>query len=61
MKEIVLQYFPEQDFKYVDPRVGDVMLTKADLSKFKAHGWKSKVKLKKGLKSVFKTLKEEIS
>ena len=61
MKEIVLQYFPEQDFNYVDPRVGDVMLTKADLSKFKSHGWKSKVKLKKGLKSVFKTLKEEMS
>jgi UDP-glucose 4-epimerase len=61
MKEIVLQYFPEQKFDYVEPRVGDVMLTKADLSKFKSHGWKSKVKLKKGLKSVFKTLKEEMS
>ena len=61
MKEIVLQYFPGQEFKYVEPRAGDVMLTKADLSKFKSHGWKSNVKLKKGLESVFKTLKEEMS
>ncbi len=60
MKEIVLQYFPEQRFDYVEPRAGDVMFTEADLSKFKAHGWESKVSLKEGLNSVYRTLKEEL-
>ena len=61
MKEIVLQYFPEQKFDYTEPRVGDVMLTKADLTKFKSHGWESKIPLREGLNSVFRTLKEEMS
>ena len=61
LKEIVLQYFPEQKFNYVDPRPGDVMYTEADLSKFKAHGWESKVRLQEGLNSVYKKLKEELS
>jgi len=60
LKEIVLQYFPEQKFDYVEPRAGDVMLTKADLSKFGKHGWKSRVDLQTGLHSVYRTLKEEL-
>ena len=47
----MLQYFPGQQFKYVEPRPGDVMFTEADLSKFKKHGWESKVDLKEGLNS----------
>jgi UDP-glucose 4-epimerase len=61
LKEIVLQYFPNQVFNYVDPRIGDVLLTKADLSKFAAHGWKSKIPLEPGLNSIYETLKEELS
>tara|TARA_Y100001937_G_scaffold128850_1_gene209072 strand:+ start:44005 stop:44889 length:885 start_codon:yes stop_codon:yes gene_type:complete len=60
LKEIVLQYFPEQQFKYVESRSGDVMLTKADLSKLEAHGWKSKVDLQTGLHSIYRILKEDI-
>ena len=60
MKEIVLQYFPGQKFDYMEPRPGDVMFTEADLDKFKAHGWKSKVSLEEGLNSVYRTLKEEL-
>ncbi len=60
IKDIVLQYFPEQRFDYINSRKGDVMLTKADLSKLESHGWESKVKLRDGLNSVFKTLKEDI-
>lgn len=61
MKEIVLHHFPEQRFDYVDPRQGDVMLTKADLSKFKSHGWYTKVDLKEGLHAVFERLRKELS
>ena len=61
LKEIVLKHFPDQEFKYVDPRPGDVMFTEADLSKFSAHGWKSQVKLQDGLNSVYNQLKEEMS
>ena len=61
LKEIVLQYFPGQKFDYVEPRAGDVMLTRADLAKFGQHGWKSKVDLQTGLHSVYRTLKEELS
>lgn len=60
IKEIVLQYFPEQQFNYTGSRKGDVMLTKADLSKFESHGWRNKVNLRDGLHSVFKRLKEEM-
>jgi nucleoside-diphosphate-sugar epimerase len=60
LKEIVLQYFPEQGFEYVDPRPGDVMFTEADLDKFKAHGWESRVPLQEGLNSVYRKLKEEL-
>jgi len=60
LKEIVLKYFPNLEFEYVTPRKGDVMLTKADLSKFKAHGWESKVSLQNGLNSVYSTLKKEL-
>lgn len=59
LKEIVLKYFPNQDFDYVAPRPGDVMLTKADLSKFKKHGWNSKIKLKEGLSKVYERLSNE--
>ena len=60
LKNIVLQYFPNQEFDYIEPRPGDVMYTKADIDKFNVHGWKSKVKLSDGLNAIFKTLKEEI-
>ena len=60
MKQVVLKYFPDLEFEYVPPRVGDVMLTKANLSKFKAHGWESKVSLQEGLNSVYDTLKKEL-
>ena len=61
MKDIVLEHFPEQKFDYKESRKGDVMLTKADLTKLQSHGWESKVNLREGLNSVFKRLREEIS
>lgn len=60
LKDIVLKHFPDQEFEYVEPRVGDVMLTKADLSKFNKHGWSSQIDLEFGLNSVYERLKEEV-
>lgn len=60
LKEIVLQYFPEQSFDYVEERKGDVMLTRADLSKFSKHGWESKVGLTAGLNDVYSTLAKQL-
>ena len=61
LKDIVLQYFPNQEFEYVAERVGDVMYTEADLDKFKAHGWESEVPLREGLNNIYKKLKEDLS
>ena len=60
LKEIVLQYFPEQPFEYIEARKGDVMLTRADLSKFKQHGWESRVNLRDGLSDVYSRLATEL-
>ncbi len=59
LKDIVLKYFPSQKFEYVPARAGDVMYTKADLNKFKKHGWSSEVPLREGLCSVYERLKNE--
>jgi len=60
LKEIVLKHFPDQRFDYIEPRAGDVMLTRADLSKFKQHGWGSKTKLTEGLNDVYGRLALDI-
>jgi UDP-glucose 4-epimerase len=60
LKDIVLDYFPDTKFDYVEPRAGDVMFTEADLSKFKKHGWQAKIKLQDGLTDVYRELKKEL-
>ena len=61
LRDIVLEYFPDTQFEYIAPRVGDVMYTEADLSKFSQHGWRSEVGLQTGLHSVYRTLKKEMN
>ena len=61
LKEIVLQYLPEQSFKYVEERKGDVLLTRADLSKFDQHGWRPKKNLIAGLNDIYSKLSREIN
>ena len=61
LKEIVLQYLPEQSFKYVEERKGDVLLTRADLSKFDQHGWKPEKNLIVGLNNIYSKLSMEIN
>ncbi len=60
VKEIVQEYFPEVDFKYVDERPGDVMLTRANTQPLVQRGWGVKVSVKQGISDCFKNLKKEL-
>jgi UDP-glucose 4-epimerase len=60
IKDIVLEYFPETNFVYKEPRAGDVMYTKADMKKLEKVGWRPKVSIQKGIHSCFKNLKKEL-
>jgi UDP-glucose 4-epimerase len=60
MREIVLTHFEDIEFDYIEPRLGDVLETKADISKLKKLGWKTKIDIKKGVDRCFKNLKKEI-
>ena len=53
MKKIVNESLPDLQFRYVEPRPGDVMLTKADIQPFLDLGWKPEVNIEKGIESFF--------
>ena len=57
VKNIVLETLPEIDFDYVEERVGDVLLTKANTEPLKKLGWKACVDINQGLIECFKGLK----
>ena len=54
IKEIVLQHNPEVKFDYVTARDGDVLFTKADISKIKKLGWNPDMSIKEGMNLCFK-------
>ena len=58
---IVLDYFPDVRFDYVEPRKGDVLLTKADMSAMRQIGWEPKVDIFNGISECFRKLKEELN
>jgi len=58
--QIVKKYFPKVEFSYVEPRKGDVMYTKADMSPIEKIGWKPQVEITKGVEECFEKLKIEI-
>lgn len=60
VKDIVLKHFPKTNFKYVDPRPGDVLLTKANSDSLKRLGWQTKINIKNGINQCFEKLKGEI-
>jgi nucleoside-diphosphate-sugar epimerase len=60
IKNIVLDYFPNVKFEYVEERKGDVLYTKADLSPLIELGWSSKIKVTDGISECFAKLKEEL-
>jgi len=59
IKDIVLKYFPEVQFDYIEERKGDVLYTKADMSSFKELGWESRRQISEGINECFKGLKNE--
>ena len=60
IKNIVLDYFPDVNFDYVEERKGDVLLTKANLAPLNKLGWSSKIKVTDGVSECFEKLKEEL-
>jgi len=60
IKNIVLDYFPNVKFDYVEERKGDVLYTKANLSALVELGWSSKIKVTDGISECFAKLKEEL-
>jgi len=61
VKEIVKQHFPDLKFKYIEPRPGDVMLTRAISGRLKNLGWIAQVSIKEGINNCFKGVKNELS
>ena len=60
VKSIVLNYFPDVIFKYVAPRKGDVMHTKANISPLHELGWSPKNSVLQGITECFVLLKREL-
>lgn len=58
--KIVNKHFPHVQFSYVEPRGGDVLYTKADMSPMKDIGWKPKIGILEGVEECFIKLKQEI-
>ena len=61
IKDIANEYFPEVQFDYKDARVGDVLETKANISRFTEETfWKPQHQIEKGIRDCFQKLKIEL-
>jgi len=54
IKEVVKKHNPNAVIKYSNPREGDVLFTKADVSKMRKLGWKASVNIFDGINACFK-------
>lgn len=54
IKDIILKYHKNVEFDYIEPRAGDVMETKADMSKLAAFGWRPEMSILEGINLCFK-------
>ena len=61
MKQLVKEHFANINFKYVAPRDGEVLCTKANIEPLKKLGWSPRRDIKEGVSECFRLLKEEIS
>lgn len=61
IRNIVTNHFPEVIFKYVAPREGDVMHTRANISPLRELGWSPKNSALEGITECFQLLKKEMS
>ena len=54
IKEIILKSHPDVQFEYVPPREGDVLYTKANISKIQKLGWNPYMNIREGIELCFK-------
>jgi nucleoside-diphosphate-sugar epimerase len=59
VKDIVVEYFPEVEFEYHPPRLGDVEQTLANLEAATAYGWQPSISLRMGIRECFERLQNE--
>ncbi len=57
IKQIINKHFLDIKFKYVEPRDGDVMFTKADVEPLNNLGWTAKINIEEGIEDCFRRLK----
>ena len=57
MSSIVNEHFPDVAFDYVEPRKGDVLVTKANVSGLAEIGWQAKIGIRDGISDCFRRLK----
>ena len=55
--EIAKTHNPTINFDYVEPRKGDIVLTKADTSGLSEIGWRAQVKINDGITECFRRIK----
>jgi len=60
IKNIVLDYFPNMKFDYVEERQGDVLHSQANVVQLKDLGWTTKTNIFHGINNCFKGLENEI-
>jgi len=60
IKDIVLEFFEDVEFDYVEDREGDVFLTKANMEPLKALGWWPRKNVREGIRECYQTLKNEM-
>jgi len=54
IKNIVLSYYPDVEFDYIEERVGDILLTKANIEPLGELDWEPKSDIKKGIHTCFR-------
>lgn len=57
MSQVVKEHFPNVNFDYTEPRKGDVMTTKANVSGLAELGWRAGIEINEGISDCFRRLK----
>ena len=61
VRNIVLDYFPDVEFDYVEERKGDVLYTMANMMNLAKLGWRPEINIFDGINECFRKLKEELN
>ena len=59
IKELVDKHFPNIEFEYRAPRLGDVRETKAKIGPLKSMGWTAGIDIFEGIEDCFRRIKDE--